>query len=161
MLWSRPSVKAGSPVDGATDHLDLPKALLEALGDDPSRRILNSAIAAGKTVEEMSAEQGLPLSTCYRKVRGLLDEGLMILERMVVTQTGKRYAVYRTSILEAKISFNDGAVDIQVTPNPDVLDKLRRRWLSAAYEPQAHQDTGAAVNPGERSLNRHSSGPFE
>ena len=41
-------------------------------------------------MEEISAEQNLPLSACYRRTRQFLDEGLMILERIVVTQTGKK-----------------------------------------------------------------------
>ncbi|MDA4132155.1 MAG: winged helix-turn-helix domain-containing protein [Thaumarchaeota archaeon] len=108
-------------------------AILSALGDESSRKILKSAIAKGKTVEEISAEQNLPLSTCYRRTRVLLAEGLMILERSVVTPAGKRYAVYRTSFSEAAISFKNGEIAMEVTPNFDILDKLRRRWLSANY----------------------------
>jgi hypothetical protein len=108
-------------------------AILGALGDESSRRILTSAIARGKTVEEISAEQNLPLSTCYRRTRVLLAEGLMILERSVVTPAGKRYAVYRTSFSQITISFNNGEIDVEVTPNLDILDKLRGMWLSANY----------------------------
>ena len=108
-------------------------AILSALGDESSRKILTSAIARGKTVEEISAEQNLPLSTCYRRTRALLAEGLMILERSVVTPAGKRYAVYRTSFSQTAISFVNGEIAVEVTPNLDILDKLRRRWLSVNY----------------------------
>ncbi len=80
------------------------------------------------------------MSTCYRRMRHLLGEGLMILERTVVTPTGKRYAVYRTSFSEATISFDGGAIAVEVTPNLDVLDKLRRRWLSVNYPVQNYDD---------------------
>jgi hypothetical protein len=119
--------------EAAVYSLRSSSAILCALGDESSRRILTSAIARGKTVEEISAEQNLPLSTCYRRTRVLLAEGLMILERSVVTPAGKRYAVYRTSFSEATISFNNGEIAVEVTPNLDILDKLRRRWLSANY----------------------------
>ncbi len=145
----------------ATHDSELSRALLIALGDEPSRRILYSAIAVGKTVDEISAEQGLPLSTCYRKVRCLLDDGLMLLERMVITQTGKRFAVYRTSICEAKVSFNSGEVEIQVTPNPDVLEKLRRRWLSTEFQLRPQEDRGSANPAYGRTDAAQSSGPFE
>lgn len=140
--------------------LDLSGPLLTALGDEPSRRILNSAILEGKTVEEISAEQGLPLSTCYRKVRFLVDGGLLLLERMVVTKTGKRFAVYRSSFSEAKIDFINGGVAVEVTPNPQVLDKLRRRWLETAYQaPEGQRDSLQACSPPR--LGRQSSSPFE
>ncbi len=155
--YGKPAGQTGETVN----NVELSEALLNALGDESSRRILNSAIASGKTVEEISAEQALPLSTCYRKVRYLLDEGLMLLERMVLTQTGKRYAVYRTSISEAKISFNNGEVEMQITPNPEVLDKLRRRWLSAAYPLQNQDDHLSIRSSAYARLAGQSSNPFE
>jgi hypothetical protein len=115
-------------------------AILSALGDESSRKILTAAITRGKTVEEISAEENLPLSTCYRRMRGLLSDGLMILEKTVVTPAGKRYAVYRTSFSRAAISFDDGEVGVEVTPNMDIIDKLRRKWLSENYPLQNQDD---------------------
>ena len=136
-------------------------AILGALGDESSRRILASAIASGKTVEEISAEQNLPLSTCYRRMRCLLGQGLMILERTVITPTGKRYAIYRTSFSKTAIKFNDGEISVEVTPNVDILDKLRRRWLSANF-PLENQDDRLRNEPSPYpGPIEHSSGPFE
>ena len=140
---------------------ELSRAILSALGDESSKRILTSAIASGKTVEEISAEQNLPLSTCYRRMRHLLGEGLMILERTVVTPTGKRYAVYRTSFSEARIRFQQREIAVEVTPNLDVLDKLRRRWLSENYPSQNQDDR--LDNKGSASPDslEQSTSPFE
>jgi len=145
----------------AVSSLGLSSAILSALGDESSRRILTSAIARGKTVEEISAEQNLPLSTCYRRMRNLLGEGLIILERTVVTPAGKRYAVYRTSFSKAAIRFNGGEIALEVTPNMDIIDKLRRRWLSENYplqnqDDREHRQASAGPDPIGRS-----SGPFE
>lgn len=117
--------------DSGLHSIALSGALLDALGDEPSRRILYSAIATGKTIEGISAEQALPLSTCYRRVRHFVEDGLMLLERTVVTRAGKRYGLYRTSFSKATICFDGGEISVEVTPNPDMVDKLRRRWLSA------------------------------
>jgi DNA-binding Lrp family transcriptional regulator len=146
--------------EAAVYSLRSSRAILSALADEPSRRILASGIARGKTVEEISAEQNLPLSTCYRRTKVLLAEGLIILERSVVTPAGKRYAVYRTSFSEATISFNNGEIAVEVTPNMDILDKLRRRWLSENY-PTLNQDerqSGGAT--ASSSLIGQSSCPF-
>ena len=146
---------------GPTPHnVNLSVAILNALGDESSRKILTSAIARGKTVEEISAEQHLPLSTCYRRLRRLLGEGLMILERTVVTPAGKRYAVYRTSFSDAAMSFKRGEIVVQVTPNFDIIDKLRRRWLSASY-PSWRQDDSSYITIPRPNLEKQSSGPFE
>lgn len=126
--------------DPMAHSLGLSSAILGALGDESSRKILTSAIASGKTVEEISAEQNLPLSTCYRRIRSLLAGGLMILERTVVTPAGKRYAVYRTSFSRASISFHDGDIAVELTPNMEIIDKLRRKWLSDNYPLQNEDD---------------------
>jgi DNA-binding Lrp family transcriptional regulator len=136
-------------------------AILSALGDESSRRILTSAIARGKTIEEISAEQNLPLSTCYRRTRTLLEEGLMILERSVVTPAGKRYAVYRTSFSQTAITFVNGEIAVEVTPNLDILDKLRRRWLSAIYPTPSGDGRQSSRASASSSLAEKSSFPFE
>lgn len=127
--------------DASIRGLQSSNSILDALGDEISRRILTSAIASGRSVEEISAEQNLPLSTCYRRIRHLVDEGLMILERLVITQAGKRFAIYRTSFSDVAIRFYCGEVAAEITPNLEVLDKLRTRWMSAKY-PSQNQDAG-------------------
>lgn len=134
---------------------------MSALGDESSKRILISAIAIGKTVEEISAEQNLPLSTCYRRVRRLLARELMILERSVVTPAGKRYALYRTTFTRATIRFDNGAITVEVTPNLDVLDKLHRRWLSANYAPQRWDELSSNKGSPRPNLIGETNNPFE
>jgi DNA-binding Lrp family transcriptional regulator len=107
--------------------------ILGALGDASSRRILTSAMARGKTVEEISEEENLPLSTCYRRVREFLDDGLMVLEKLILTRTGKRYAIYRTSFTGVSVRFTSEETVVEATPNLDVIDKLRTKWLSSTY----------------------------
>ncbi len=150
-----------APAEVSSYNLGLSSAVLTALGDESSRKILGSAIASGKTVEDISAEQGLPLSTCYRRMRTLLSGGLMILERTIVTPAGKRYAIYRTSFSKTAIRFDGGEITVELTPNMDIIDKLRRIWLTANYPLQNQDDrlfrgTGAPSGPVNQST-----GPFE
>jgi hypothetical protein len=132
------SDKYDGQLEAATvSGLESSHSILNALGDESSRRILTSAIASGKTVEEISAEQHLPLSTCYRRVRHFVAEGLMILERLVVTPAGKRFAIYRTSFSDVTVKLYPGEIIVETCPNVDVLDKLRTRWLSTTYPSQS------------------------
>ena len=146
--------------DTAIHGLGLSSAFLSALGDESSRKILTSAIASGKTVEEISAEQNLPLSTCYRRMRNLMGGGLMILERTVVTPAGKRYAVYRTTFSRAAISFNNGDIALEVTPNMAIIDKLRRRWLSDSYPLRNQDDRQYKGGTAWSDIEGQSSSPF-
>lgn len=125
--------------DGSIRDLQSSYSILNVLGDELSRRILTSAITSGRSVEQISAEQNLPLSTCYRRIRHLVDEGLMIQERIVISQAGKRFAIYRTSFSDVAITFDRGEVAAEITPNFAILDRLRTRWMSMNY-PQQNQD---------------------
>lgn len=101
--------------------------LVGAVTDRFSRVIIASTAAEGKTVYELSAENHMAVSTCYRKVRRLVDQGFVVVERVVVTGTGRKFAVYRSVIRAATISLEGGGVRVEATVNPEAADKLRYR----------------------------------
>jgi len=116
---------------GTRDSSPTSASILSALGDEFSRKILTSAVAVGRTVEEISTEQNICLSTCYDKIGQLVDDGMMVLERKVVTRTGKRFGVYRTSFSDATIKFRSGEIEVETKPNAAVLGTLHDAWLSS------------------------------
>lgn len=91
-------------------------SVLEALADDHSRRMLGSAIARGRTVEQLSAETGVPISTCYRKLRVLVENGLMV-TRTSGKGVGARQLVYRTSISSATLRLDSEGLGIEFRTN--------------------------------------------
>lgn len=106
-----------------------------ALLDEPSRKIVVSAIERGKMVEEISEETHVPLSTCYRKVAELARSQILVVERMVMTPTGKKYAIYRSAIAGVHIDIGRGQISVSVLPNSDVAEKLRTAWLARQSNP--------------------------
>lgn len=141
--------------DAAIRALKESSAILRALGDEFSRRILISAIASGKTVEEISETQNLPLSTCYRRVNKLVANGLMVLERSVVTPAGKRYGVYRTTFAGVTIRLDEkGAIVVELTPNLDTLEKLHGMWLSKNFTMRGRDEPLSRVATAAQNLIR-------
>ena len=112
---------------------ELSLAIAEAMLDAFSRKIVTSTISEGKTTETLSAENGIPLSTAYRRVHDLEAQGIIIVERVVLTSSGKRYSIYRSAFTEVKIDLESNGLSVQVTPNRDVADKLFRFWQSIAF----------------------------
>lgn len=112
---------------------------LAVLSDEYSRKILLSAISTSKSVEELSRENDIPLSTCYRRVHDLIDEGFVVMDRIVVTPDGKRYEMLRSAYKGFSIVFLDGAFKIEATVNGDVADKLHTMWISMK-RPAVSQD---------------------
>lgn len=105
-------------------------ALMDAMSDEFSRRILSCSIRKGRSVDEICIEQGVPPSTCYKRMRHLMDIGAIVIERMVVPPTGKRYAVYRSAFSRLEVIWENGSLSAHATVNPDVAEKLQNVWLA-------------------------------
>jgi DNA-binding Lrp family transcriptional regulator len=115
-------------------------ALVQGIADEYSRKIILSGIPKAKSVEDMSRENDIPLSTCYRRVHELLDAQILVVERIIVTPEGKKYELLRSAYRAVNISFDGGAIKVEAVINEDVAEKLRRLWLTMK-EPQQRQQT--------------------
>ena len=113
---------------------DRVQSLVQGLADEYSRKILLSAIPAAKSVEDMSRENDIPLSTCYRRVHELLDAQILIVEKIIVTSDGKKYELLRSAYRSVRVSFDGGVMKVDATVNEDVAEKLRRLWMSMRAE---------------------------
>jgi DNA-binding Lrp family transcriptional regulator len=106
------------------------QALVQGLADEYSRKIILSAIPKAKSVEDMSRENDIPLSTCYRRVHELLDSQILVVERIIVTPEGKKYELLRSAYRAVNVSFDGGVMKVDALINEDVAEKLRRLWLT-------------------------------
>ncbi len=111
---------------------EVAQAILEAMSDKFSRKIMTSTILEGKTIEAISSENHIPISTAYRRVHELVDQGVVVVERIVLTPIGKRYSIYRGAFSEVRIDLESENLKVRVTPNVDVADKVYRVWQSMA-----------------------------
>ena len=109
-------------------------SILKALSDRFSERIMMHAIDQARTIEEISSHEAIPLSTCYRRMQQLVDDGLVVVERIVITSSGKRYALYRSSFRSFRISADPHGVAVEAEMNKDVQEKILSRRLSISYE---------------------------
>ena len=105
-------------------------SIVQALADEYSRKIILSAIPEAKSVEDMSRQNDIPLSTCYRRVHELLDAQILVVEKIIVTPEGKKYELLRSSYRAVNVGFDNGMMRVEAIVNEDVADKLRRLWLS-------------------------------
>ena len=112
------------------------EAILNALLDDYSRKILNSTIDKAKSITEIIREQDIPMTSTYRRVKLLMDNKLIKVERSMVTEDGKRYYLYLSSIKNASIKYNEGELIVEITPNIKELpeDKLLRSFTNIKQE---------------------------
>ena len=112
------------------------EAILNALLDDYSRKIIDSTIDKSKSITEIIREQNIPMTSTYRRVKLLVDSKLIKVERSMVTEDGKRYYLYLSSIKNASITYNEGELIVEITPNIKELpeDKLLRSFTNIKQE---------------------------
>ena len=106
------------------------KALLRAMADEYSLKILMALIDKADSVNNISRINDIPIATAYRRVGELQEAGLLAIERGVLTDDGKRYDLYRSAVRSMQISFRSGEIEIDVIPNKDAISKLESMWMS-------------------------------
>lgn len=110
------------------------RAVLAAISDDCMRKVLEATMVVGKSVDEISKEKSIPLSTCYRCVRALLSLKLLCVEHTTITDSGKKYATYRSILNNVEIRMSPDRLTVEVTFVP----KVQREWgpeRSLIYQP--------------------------
>jgi len=96
---------------------DVNQKVLEALADAQSRAILFSIIKDGKTAIELSEKCRIPLSSVYKKISDLENLALVRVEKWAISNSGKKFKVYKSRIGKAEISIKKPEPSIILTPN--------------------------------------------
>jgi DNA-binding Lrp family transcriptional regulator len=104
---------------------------MTALADRVSRGIILATGKASMTIAEICNEQGIPQSTCYRRMNELVREGLVIVDRIMVTAEG-RFATYRSCFSAFRVLAYLPELSVEVALTDEVADKVRNRWISMA-----------------------------
>jgi len=109
---------------------ELKKAVLRALLDDQSRLILTSTMLVPKSVVEITREQKIPVTSAYRKVKELKEFGLLKVERIIITDDGKKYELVKSAIKTATVQLDRETLDVNVTPNVEADEKMVKRFFT-------------------------------
>ena len=91
--------------------------LLKELFDGFSYKIVMSTIEDSKTVFEICKENGLPISSTYKKIKKLKDLGLLFIDRIVINEKGKKVVFYKSKIQSVELILNKKQVLLQFKKN--------------------------------------------
>lgn len=113
--------------------------VIKSLSDEYSRKIVLSIITRSLPIEEISKEQHIPISTCYRRMHELLDYGIVRPDKTIIQEDGKKFISYRTSFKNATINLESGELKVDVEPNRDPSDKLHKMWDTVRKSEQTEE----------------------
>ncbi len=112
----------------------LQQALLRALADESSARILAATAYRTVSVMDLTREQGIASSSAYRRVHELENDGLLVVARTILNPDGKTYQMYRATFQEISVTFRGGELVVNATPNLDAIQKAFRLFHSFKEE---------------------------
>ena len=108
---------------------DKARAMIGILSDKYSRSILFSTTVGPKSVEEVSKETKIPISTCYRRIHDMREQGVLVIDRIVLTNDGRKFEMYKSAIKDARINIEGGKMSVEAEPNVDASGRLYRTWM--------------------------------
>lgn len=113
---------------------ELRDGIVAQLADPDCRRIIGSTLKESKTALEMGVELNLPTSTLYRKLAELRRYGLLMVERIVVKEDGKREAAYACTFKEISVKPGEKEVELELVLTDRGMEK---KWFELFFSKPA------------------------
>jgi predicted transcriptional regulator len=106
------------------------QSILHALADEEMIKILDCALFGAKSVSDVIRDCRIPHTTAYRKIKWLIDEGLLTIEKIEITEDGKKYSLFRSALKSVSIKYEYSSMVVEAEPNVEIVEKLTERFLS-------------------------------
>jgi predicted transcriptional regulator len=106
------------------------KAILAALADEEVMGILDSVMSQSKSVKGIISENNTSYTTVYRKIKWLLNEGLVIIDKIVITPEGRKYGLFHSVLKSIGVKYENNNVIVEAEQNFDIVRKMMERFFS-------------------------------
>jgi len=108
----------------------LKRAILTALADEEMMHILNSAMHIPKSVFDIIRETSIPHTTTYRKVKWLVENDLLIVDKIVISPDGKKTSLFRSVLNSITVRYENNSIVVEAKQSFDVMEKTVKHFLS-------------------------------
>jgi len=99
------------------DEYDINQRIIEILTTTCSHAVLFSIVNAAKDAVEISEELQISLSSTYKALTNLEKLSLIEIQRIKITDTGKKIKLYRSKIKKANISISENKSEVTLYQN--------------------------------------------
>jgi len=106
------------------------QAILSAIADPEAIRILDCTTLRCKSINDVIRETSISHSTAYRKIKWMLDEGLLYTEKIDITPDGKKFSLIRSTLNSIDVSYAHGKIVVKIEYNANPLEKTTERLFS-------------------------------
>lgn len=106
------------------------KAILAALADEEMTKILDSVMYHSKSIADITRENNIAHTTCYRKTKWLINEGLVSVDKIVITPEGKKFSLYFSVFKSINVKYENNNVIVEAEQNFDIVKRAMARFYS-------------------------------
>jgi predicted methyltransferase len=108
----------------------LKRVILLALADSELQKIMDAAVYQSKSVNQIIQESNVSHSTAYRKIRWLVEERLLIVDKIEITEDGKKSSLFRTTLKSFNIKYEHNNLLLEAEQNFDTLRKITENFFT-------------------------------
>ena len=106
-------------------------ALLTALADEEMVKIMNCVMHRSKSFNDIAGENNdIPRTTAFRKIKWLLNQGILIVDNIVITKEGKKYSIYHSTLRAITVKYENNDVIVEAEQNFDITKKWIMKFFS-------------------------------
>ena len=106
------------------------ESILTALADGDMVNVMNSAVIQPKSISDIIKETDISHTTAYRKAKWMVENGLLVIEKIVVSKDGKKFSLLKSVFKSINIKYEYDRVTVEIEQNVDVLNKVAQRIFS-------------------------------
>jgi predicted transcriptional regulator len=100
--------------------------MLREIADKTTYRIIIAIIHSPKTAAQICAENKLPQSSTYKRIRKLQGEGLITIEKINIDSKGKKVVLYRSKIKSLVFNLKANMISLQFNKNDEMMRQTRQ-----------------------------------
>lgn len=69
-------------------------------------------------------------STIYRKIKWMLDNNLLVTDKIEIREDGKRFSLFKSTINSVNVNYENDIVTVEVQENTNRLDLAAKEFFS-------------------------------
>ena len=105
-------------------------AILTALADTDLQKILDASIYQSKSGNQIIKETNFSHTSAYGKIEALGEEKLLRVDKIEITEEGKKSSLFRTVLKSFNVKYEYNNVVIEADQNVDTLKKITEKFFS-------------------------------
>lgn len=105
-------------------------AVLTTLGDKEMVQIMNFCMYNAASVSEVIKETGIPHTSAYRKIKWMLENGILIIDHFFISPEGKKTSLFKSILRSISVNYEANEIKITAEYNIDPLSKAINRFFS-------------------------------